>query len=147
MKEYLYTNKDGRIRMVIQKDDGTITSKSYPRVLMEKELGRELEPYEEVHHIDGDKTNNNLSNLKVINRTDHRKYHATKYKDCIAKCEVCGKDFIWTAEVQSRYYNDLSRKSVPKNRSITCSKHCAGILSHKTYLKNAGVPEWNREQT
>lgn len=136
MKEYLYTNKDGRIRMVIQKDDGTITSKSYPRIIMEKELGRELESYEEVHHIDGDKTNNKLSNLKVINRTDHRKYHATKYQNKIVKCDVCGKEFIWTPSVQSRYYSDLKR--LP-NRGITCSKRCAGLLGRQTYLKNAGV--------
>ena len=50
---YVYTNKDGRVRAVIRNEDGSITSKSYPRILMEESLGRPLEPYEDVHHKDG----------------------------------------------------------------------------------------------
>ena len=42
---YVYTNKDGRVRAVIRNEDGSITSKSYPRILMEEKLGRPLEPF------------------------------------------------------------------------------------------------------
>ena len=48
MKRYLYIGKDNRSRVVIKKDDGTMTSVSYPRILMEEKLGRPLKPYEEV---------------------------------------------------------------------------------------------------
>lgn len=41
---------------------------SYSKWLMEKELGRKLESNEIVYHIDGDKYNNELSNLEVITR-------------------------------------------------------------------------------
>lgn len=47
---YVYTNKDGRVRAIIRNEDGSITSKSYPRILMEESLGRPLEPYEDVHY-------------------------------------------------------------------------------------------------
>ena len=54
MKQYLYTNqKDGRSRVVIVDDNGKHTSKSYPRFLVEQNLGRELLPNEDVHHKDG----------------------------------------------------------------------------------------------
>ena len=33
----------------------------------------------EIHHIDGDKANNDLCNLQLISRADHRKLHRTKY--------------------------------------------------------------------
>ena len=46
---YIYKNKDGRVRAVFKKEDGSVSSKSYPRILMEESLGRPLEPYEEVH--------------------------------------------------------------------------------------------------
>lgn len=35
------------------------------RLVMEQKLGRYLEPYERVHHIDGDKANNHPSNLEL----------------------------------------------------------------------------------
>lgn len=94
MKEYVYTNKDGRQRLVIVTDEGVHTSKSYPRVLMERKLGRELLPEEDVHHIDGNKSNNDLSNLEVRLHGEHQREHSTKYHDRLMICDVCGKEFI-----------------------------------------------------
>lgn len=52
---------------------------SYAKWLMEKELGRKLDPYKEVvYHIDGDNMNNDLSNLEVISRAELAKRN--KYK-------------------------------------------------------------------
>lgn len=45
------------------------------RVFAECALGRPLEKFEVVHHIDGNKTNNNLDNLKVMDSKDHLKLH------------------------------------------------------------------------
>ena len=43
---------------------------SYAKWLMEKELGRKLESNEVVYHIDGNKYNDELSNLEVITRAE-----------------------------------------------------------------------------
>lgn len=43
---------------------------SYSKWLMEKELGRKLKNNEVVYHINGDKFNNELSNLEVITRAE-----------------------------------------------------------------------------
>lgn len=52
------------------------------RVVMAKSIGRDLRPEEVVHHIDGDKTNNNLSNLMLFpNNAEHRRYHAKQKRD------------------------------------------------------------------
>lgn len=45
------------------------------RLIMEQSIGRYLEPYEEVHHIDYNKQNNNLSNLMLVTKTEHRRIH------------------------------------------------------------------------
>ena len=45
------------------------------RYIMEKHLGRKLTFNECVHHIDGDKSNNELSNLEVVMRSEHSRSH------------------------------------------------------------------------
>ena len=46
------------------------------RLIMEKHLRRRLFPHEIVHHIDGDKSNNNINNLILFpTKSAHTKYH------------------------------------------------------------------------
>ncbi len=46
------------------------------RLVMSKHLGRELSKEEVVHHIDFDKSNNELSNLHLFeNQSNHMDYH------------------------------------------------------------------------
>lgn len=45
------------------------------RLVMERELGRYLEPHEIVHHKDGNKQNNDPSNLELTTRSVHIDIH------------------------------------------------------------------------
>lgn len=45
------------------------------RVVMEEHLGRPLSSLEVVHHIDGDKWNNDISNLQVMTQSEHALLH------------------------------------------------------------------------
>jgi hypothetical protein len=47
------------------------------RRVAEKKVGGRIFPGYEVHHIDGDKTNNRPSNLKVLSKAEHRSIHRT----------------------------------------------------------------------
>ena len=133
MKQYLYENpKDHRFRMVYMDDNGHHTSVSYPRILMEEKLGRPLEPNEDVHHIDGDVTNNQLDNLEVVLHGIHQKQHSTKYFDKIFNCDVCGKPFICTGKKQQMYYTDICRG---KRRAFTCSKHCSYLFGVQEQIR------------
>lgn len=45
------------------------------RAIMQDYLGRELLPTELIHHKDGNKRNNNISNLEILTRSEHLKIH------------------------------------------------------------------------
>ena len=134
----VYTNKDGRKRVYYVDDDGNKHVVSYPRILMMQKLGRSLEPYEDVHHIDGDPLNNDLDNLEIISHGEHQRMHSTIYQDKEMICDVCGKKFIWTPIRQRRYYTDLKRN---KNRIITCSKNCSSLYGRREQLRRNSKAE------
>lgn len=45
------------------------------RLIVEKHLGRNLKKNEHIHHIDGNKLNNDIKNLLIVNPTDHQRIH------------------------------------------------------------------------
>ncbi len=55
-----------------------IAGKVVYRKLMETEIGRPLREDEEVHHIDGNHSNNNVGNLEVLTASEHSKIHAAQ---------------------------------------------------------------------
>lgn len=47
---------------------------------VEKKLGRKLQQYEVVHHVDGDKLNYDIDNLIVLSKEDHNKIEQDMWK-------------------------------------------------------------------
>lgn len=50
------------------------------RIVMEKFLKRKLKRSENIHHIDGDPKNNNISNLIILSNSEHRKLEVKSQK-------------------------------------------------------------------
>jgi len=73
------------------------------RHIMQVHLGRKLEYNEIVHHIDGDKRNNNIENLQVVFRSEHTKTH------------IISGDVLCLTDEQKKLALQKSRESRKKN--------------------------------
>ena len=90
------------------------------RWVMEQKIGRRLGRLEFVHHINGDKRNNRIENLKIVTPKEHAIEHGQwKHKE-IKKCEWCG--------------NDFKPSPTKRDRAKTCCKICRYALSARTNL-------------
>ena len=82
-----YRYGDPHFRKKRAHGEGTITTQGYRatgkgykvilehRAIMEIKLGRKLSSKELIHHIDGNKLNNSIDNLELINRSIHPHRH------------------------------------------------------------------------
>lgn len=99
------------------------------RVIMENHLGRLLNANEVVHHIDGNKKNNNILNLELMTREQHTSEHSRQKGHWIAKlkCPWCKKVFY-----RRKRQTFLSKKN--KLNCTCCSRSCSGKFSRYIQL-------------
>lgn len=66
---------NGYIRLVTRREDGSRYMPMQHRVFMLERLGREYTQDEVVHHINRNRSDNDINNLQVMTRSGHSKYH------------------------------------------------------------------------
>ena len=69
-----WTDKRG-YRWVYISENGKRQARRLHRVVVGLHLGRTLEPWELVHHKDGNSSNNEITNLEITNWSEHTKSH------------------------------------------------------------------------
>lgn len=69
-----YTRKDGRQHIIhYNTETRKRRTQSYPRYIMEQHLGRELEEWEHVDHINEDHTDNRIENLQLLSASENNR--------------------------------------------------------------------------
>ena len=125
------SSKDHRLRCTLVFNDKTIKSMSYPKYLMEVHLDRYLTENETVDHIDGNPLNNNINNLRVLDRREHCKNDVYRNVDVTVNCTYCGKEFT----IPGNKIHNRNRKDRHQS-GYFCSRQCSGkygseIQNHK----------------
>lgn len=123
-----YKRENGRQLVIVVDKDGNRRTVSYPKWLMELQLGRKLDPDETVDHWDTNIDNNNLDNLRIVPRDQHSSDDTRRVKMVKFHCAWCQNEF----ERSPRLVRDKSRKN---KAGPFCSRPCAGKYSRMLQLK------------
>jgi HNH endonuclease len=122
------SGKSGRPFMIVIDEQGNRRTVSKARWTMEQHLGRPLNPETEtVQHRDGNKANDDISNLELLPRSEHSAKDTRRVKLEKFICGECGKEF----ERSPRLVRDKSKKG---KSGPWCSRECAGRNSRKVQL-------------
>lgn len=98
------------------------------RLVVEASLGRKLDRREEVHHINGDKLDNRLENLRVVSPSEHQAIHGfgpAMRRRVTLTCEHCGATFERRPKLQGQRFCSRSCRSKATGGFATGKAHRA----------------------
>lgn len=120
---------DGRSIVIVIDHNGKRRTVSYPKWIMEMQVGRPLDKdLETIDHIDSNIDNNDLNNLRIVPRKEHSADDTRRVRPVQFSCAWCNKDF----ERSPRLVRDKSRKN---KAGPFCTRNCAGKYSRMLQLK------------
>ncbi len=115
---YEYTTAGKTRQLVNLRENGKMSSMSYPRWLMECHLGRRLTDDETVDHIDEDPTNESVSNYQLLSLVDNIRKSKRPKEMVKFVCPVCNV----VAEKSARDVRGNRKRGCA---GPFCSKQCA----------------------
>ncbi len=117
----VYDCKDGRKRIDLIGNRFKKTCQ-LARLVLEAHIGKKLGPGETVDHIDGDKTNDAVYNLRVLSLAENAEDSAVKLVDQEFKCPTC-KSAFFLAKTKLR---QAARNRRQGKAGPFCGRSCAG---------------------
>lgn len=130
-RAYFRRDPRGRCRVDLVVDSKNRTTIAYARYLMCVKVGYVIQKEYDVDHIDGDCSNDDISNLQILLKSDHisksAKERATGRNIKEINCAFCGKLF-------SREVRKL------RGKKIFCGSSCNGkFYGHRPKLSKESV--------
>lgn len=99
------------------------------RYVMRQHLGRGLGYNEVVHHRDGNKQNNVLNNLELVDRSSHARQHSSTGRTMIKLiCAYCKEPF-------GREVSQVNTKRRLGQKNFYCGRSCVGKATGYGHLE------------
>jgi hypothetical protein len=118
-------------------------------VALWRDLGAELE----VHHVDGDPSNNSLANLQVLTHAEHNRAHRSRQL-FVGFCPGCWRLFCWRQQVEPQVFCSYSCAAIAQRgtdpdggdpEQAAAAKQGWVLKSYYAYLAGAPMPPPFRE--
>jgi len=152
-------SKDGRDCYLVEKDGGKVGIISVHKFIYEKANGPVPEGYD-IHHIDFDRHNNDISNLIAIPRQQHKKYHYCvnriralaqnntniKFKSNKTKEDARYKELYRKGFRAVKIYNDENYEVVLMRDHIGNEFHVPKPLFVNVELSNIKIKKYSYEE-
>ncbi len=122
-----YFNHEGRQHVIIIYEDGSRKTKPYPRYIVEKYINRELERHLEIDHIDGNFLNNELSNLRIVDKKQHLNDDSIRVEKIEITCLWCGIKALKDAK-------DLKHNQKAGKDGPFCGRSCGAKYGREKQL-------------
>lgn len=104
------------------------------RVVMEKKIGRYIDPKkEQVHHIDENKQNNNINNLQLLTQAEHTKIHSGWIKKDGKWFKFCGRCGRFLEACKENFY--LRKSGLGVGVHVSVCKKCSIEIGRKYKVK------------
>lgn len=124
-----WTDKRGYRWLYVEKNGKRVARREH-RVIVERNIGRDLEPWEVVHHIDENPNNNDLTNLMVVEFGAHTGAHSLgRRKDADAKRSM---------EAFALMREELKRERAVKSDLMAAMKRLSAFLSFEEEWPSCG---------
>jgi hypothetical protein len=136
--------KNGYRRMTL--DDGTRELEH--RYVVSQSLGRKLKKEESVHHIDGDKLNNDISNLILCSKSEHAEIHKSLQNIGFSMLgDIIFFDYdnkCYTTKIIKKRECNLNIEFSPKLYQKKNHRVKDGGVYEYYYIQNNGKTLWKR---
>lgn len=118
---------DGYVWVRVENENRFHNQVKLHRYLMEIKIGRKLKEEEVVHHIDGNKLNNSIDNLKILSRAEHNKLHIQQkdmflHEGKYSKSEIEDLKIMKVKDFLKKYQNRTKQSVYQKRYRIKSSQ-------------------------
>lgn len=135
-----YYRDDGRLHIVLyygHTNTPRTKTVSFPKLLVEYKIGRRLKVNETADHKDRDFTNNELTNLQVLDKAEHARIDAKRRLPENFICPYCGTFF----QLRDKKLADATQNRKRGKAGPFCNRSCSGLYGTDVQNKRCNTLE------